>query len=49
MATKKAKTSKRSKKRGAVKDLSAKSASRVKGGDGVTSGEGKHIKIVIEN
>ena len=48
MATKRAKTSKRSRKRGTVKDLSAKSASRVKGGEG-TSGEGKHIKIVIEN
>ena len=32
MATKKAKAGKRSKKRAAVKDLSAKSASSVKGG-----------------
>src|SRR5262249_57308623 len=49
MATRKRKTSKRSKKRAAVKDLAAKSASRVKGGEGVTGGEGKHIKIVLDN
>ena len=41
MATKKRKMSKRSKKRAAVKDLTAKSASSVKGG----TGEGKGVKI----
>ena len=42
MATKKGKTSKRSKKR-AAKDLTAKSASRVKGG--ILTGTGKSVKI----
>jgi len=49
MVTKKPKPSKRSKKRAAVKDLTPKGARSVKGGDGVGTAEGKHIKIVLDN
>ena len=45
MAAKKSKTSKRSKKRSSVKDLSAKRAGSVKGGVTSTDDPGRKIKI----